>query len=473
MPYGMTKIAAAPAATTTIMPQQEEEPPLPSFYNSHRLKLYTPAEIEHCESSKTITKYVNAKTIQSRNTGMTYKTRMQSFAQFVYRRYNKTLVDDLLEQIKAGEYDPYDILTEYSSFLKNERPDEMKLTANVIRFRVKTARKFFRFNKIVVTIEDFNELVSLPRKEQPTKKGIDKADVARYLNACKNLQLKTALHVIACNGPRPIELCAVREYDVNIDSDPATITYTAEYSKMRVARTRPLTREAANQLRLWDTFKYRTRWTTVKKEEEENGEYVRKFAAPKRDPNNLLLSMPHLDGGKATPEGLYDHLSGAFVELVDIVDDDEGSADGSSSSNNNNNNNGRSRKPGEHRKVTLKTFRDFVKSTISDLGYSDFSEWIIGHAGSTYYQKPEKERMEVFKKLEPYLTYLDVASLEAKGADVETRLQEKDEQLKVMQNQLGTLFQIMAIENPEERQKRLSQAAKDWINKGIYRPISF
>jgi hypothetical protein len=104
MPYGMTKVVAAgAAATTTIMPQQEEEPPLPSFYNSHRLKLYTLAEIEHCESSKTITKYVNAKTIQSRNTGMTYKTRMQSFAQFVYRRYNKTQVDDFLEQIKAGE----------------------------------------------------------------------------------------------------------------------------------------------------------------------------------------------------------------------------------------------------------------------------------------------------------------------------------------------------------------------------------
>ena len=49
---------------------------------------------------------------------------------------------------------------------------------------------------------------------------------------------------MASNGPRPIELCAVRECDVNLDSDPATITYTAEYSKMRVARTRPLTREA-------------------------------------------------------------------------------------------------------------------------------------------------------------------------------------------------------------------------------------
>jgi integrase len=308
MPYRKTKVAA-PAAATTITPQQQEEQSSlsSSSYSPRRLKLYTPAEIEHCETSKTIVKYIDAKTVQDKNTGITYKTQMQSFAQFVYRRYDKIPVDNFLEQIKAGKYDPYDILTEYSGFLRNERLPESKLTANVIRFRVKTARKFFRFNKILVTTEDFNELVPLPRKEQPPKKGIDKTTVATYLNACKNIQLKTALQLMASNGPRPIELCAVRECDVNLDSDPATITYRAEYSKMRVARTRPLTREAANQLRLWDKFKYRTRWTTIR--EEENGKYIRKFAAPKRDPYNLLLSTPHLNGEKATPEGLYDYLS--------------------------------------------------------------------------------------------------------------------------------------------------------------------
>jgi integrase len=339
MHHRKTKVAAPTAATTTtITPQQEEEEERQSSHSSssyspRRLKLYTPAEIEHCETSKTITKYIDAKTIQDKNTGITYKTQMQSFAQFVYRHYNKTPVDNFLEQIKAGKYDPYDILTEYAGFLRNEKrpPNESKLTANVIRFRVKTARKFFRFNKILVTTEDFNELVPLPRKERPPKKGIDKTTVATYLNACKNIQLKTALHVMASNGPRPIELCAVRECDVDLNSDPATITYRAEYSKMRVARTRPLTREAANQLRLWDKFKYRIRWTTVK--EEETGESVRKFAIPKRDPYNLLLSIPHLNGERATPEGLYDFLAGVFAELVDILGENDGGDNSGGSDN--------------------------------------------------------------------------------------------------------------------------------------------
>jgi integrase len=427
MPLGMTKVPA-PTPTSVIPKPEGQSLPSWSFYSSTRLKVYTPAEIEHCETSKSIMKYIEAKTIQNKNTGMTYKTRMQTFAQFVHRRYNKTRVDDFLQQIKTGKYDPYDILTEYSGFLRNERQGENKLAANVIRARVKTARKFFRFNKIIVTVEDFNELVPLPRKEQTPKKVIDKTNVARYLNACKNIQLKTALHVMASNGPRPIELCAVRDCDVNLDSDPATITYRAEYSKMRVARTRPLTREAANQLRLWDIFKYRTRWTTVK---EKDGKILRRFAAPKRNLDNLLLSIPHINDDRARPEGVYDNLSEAFAELMDILD---GGTD---------NDAGYSRKVGERHKVTLKTFRDFVKSTISDLGYSDFSEWMIGHAGSTYYQKSEKERTELFRKLEHYLTYLDVESFEAKGADFEARTEQVMAENLTLKQQVENLYKIL------------------------------
>ena len=141
--------------------------------------------------------------------------------------------------------------------------------------------------------------------------------------------------------------------------------------------------------------------------------------------------MPHLNGEKAAPDGLYDYLSEAFAELVDILEGGIGN-DGSNS-----------RKVGEHRKVILKTFRDFVKSTISDLGYSDFSEWIIGHVGSTYYQKSEKERMEVFRKLERYLTYLDVASLEAKGADVESKTQQVMAENLSLKQQVDELYRVL------------------------------
>jgi hypothetical protein len=50
------------------------------------------------------------------------------------------------------------------------------------------------------------------------------------------------------------------------------------------------------------------------------------------------------------------------------------------------------------REITLHSFRRFVKTTISDLGYGDYSEWFIGHNGSTYWRKKESDKAELFKK---------------------------------------------------------------------------
>lgn len=64
-----------------------------------------------------------------------------------------------------------------------------------------------------------------------------------------------------------------------------------------------------------------------------------------------------------------------------------------------------------------------VYSTISDLGFSDYSEYFIGHAGSTYYRKSEKEKAELFRKIESSLTFQDFLSLERKGADVQSKIE--------------------------------------------------
>jgi hypothetical protein len=96
MPYEMTKATTTTStmtgASVPLLQGEEEElssSSSSSYYNSRRLQLYTPAEIEHCESSKTIAKCISAKMVQSKNIGISYKTKLQSFAQFVYRRYSK------------------------------------------------------------------------------------------------------------------------------------------------------------------------------------------------------------------------------------------------------------------------------------------------------------------------------------------------------------------------------------------------
>jgi hypothetical protein len=86
---------------------------------------------------------------------------------------------------------------------------------------------------------------------------------------------------------------------------------------------------------------------------------------------------------------------------------------------------------GKYRSITFHSLRRYVKTTISDLGYRDYSEWFISHSGSTYWRKKESEKAEIFKKVEPYLTFLDFG-LERKGADVQTKLQEKDKQIEAL-----------------------------------------
>ena len=68
-----------------------------------------------------------------------------------------------------------------------------------------------------------------------------------------------------------------------------------------------------------------------------------------------------------------------------------------------------------------------MKTTISDLGYADFSEWFIGHSGSTYWTKKDSEKAEIFRKVEPYLTFLNVHQLERQGADIQSKVEQLEE----------------------------------------------
>lgn len=73
------------------------------------------------------------------------------------------------------------------------------------------------------------------------------------------------------------------------------------------------------------------------------------------------------------------------------------------------------------RQITLHSFRRFVKSTISDLGYSDF-EYFIGHSGSTYWRNKDSEKEEIFRKVEPYLKFLNIYQLERQGTDIQSKV---------------------------------------------------
>ncbi len=113
------------------------------------------------------------------------------------------------------------------------------------------------------------------------------------------------------------------------------------------------------------------------------------------------------DNNSPNPESLYGDLARSFAKTLDR-------------SGKGNREDGNQRR----RQITLHSFRRFVKTTISDLGYADFSEWFIGHSGSTYWTKKDSDKAEIFRKIEPYLTFLNIPQLERQGADIQTKVDE-------------------------------------------------
>jgi DNA primase len=90
---------------------------------------------------------------------------------------------------------------------------------------------------------------------------------------------------------------------------------------------------------------------------------------------------------------------------------------------------------GRRHKITEYSLRRFVKTTISNAGYHDFSEWHIGHKHSEYWNTDDEQKIGVFKEIEPRLTFLDTKSVEAHTATVESKLQASEERLAQLQQQ--------------------------------------
>lgn len=190
------------------------------------------------------------------------------------------------------------------------------------------------------------------------------------------------------------------------------VAIRGENTKTRTDRKVLLTRETVQQIRLWIEYKHRTRrissYRDVDNKVRPKKKTVSKYVTPERNNENLLFAIRE---GDIKPVNLYKEFCLEFDHTLDRIG--KGSRE---------NHNYRAR-----RKITLHSFRRFVKTTISGLGHDDFSEEFIGHSGSPYYTLPEKERIGLFQKIEPYLTFLDYEELDRKGADIQSKIDELEE----------------------------------------------
>ena len=213
--------------------------------------------------------------------------------------------------------------------------------------------------------------------------------------------------LLAATGMRAVEALNIRIKDIDFENKPATIYVRGENTKTKTDRIIFLTDEVTNQLNTWLKYKHRTR--RICYQDKDDDEEIRKQLQNIEhhiQKNDMVFAVYQSDQAP-DPNSLYADLSTSFAKTLDRM------GKGEREDNNE-----------RRRQITLHSFRRFVKSTISDLGYSDYSEWFIGHSGSTYYRKKESEKIEIFRKIEPYLTFLNVYQLERQGADIQTKIEE-------------------------------------------------
>ena len=210
---------------------------------------------------------------------------------------------------------------------------------------------------------------------------------------------------LAAGGFRAVEALSVRIKDLDLEAKPAHVFVRGEYTKTKADRVVFLTEEVTQQLKSWLSYKYRKRRVC----HDRIGKTVTEYRIPSKEGTDLLFAV-YQTKRKPNPDGLYDDIAKSFAKTLDRMGKG-------------------AREDGNElrRQITLHSFRRFVKTTISDLGYADYSEYFIGHSGSTYWRKKDIEKAEIFRKIEPYLTFLNVHQLERQGADIQTKVEELEE----------------------------------------------
>lgn len=336
----------------------------------------------------------------SESTSKEYIHRLNSFKIFTQNNYELS-VDELIGQINEGRTDQYEVLFQYATYLKKAN----NVSNLTLKQRVVTVKNFLEYNDVDISPRKFKLKVKIPKVVKKSKEALTKEDIVNILNSCADIRIKTYTMLLAATGMRAVEALSIRVKDVDLESSPPKLFVRGEFTKTRTDRTVFLTSELVNQLSSWLNYKYRIR--RICRTSNNDDRTVTEYRTPRKDGTDLIFAVHQLN---PNPNYLYMNLRGLFAKTLDRM------GKGAREDGNE-----------KRREITLHSFRRYVKTTISDLGYQDFSEYFIGHSGSTYWTKKESEKAEIFRKIEPYLTFLNVHQLERQGADIRSKVDELEE----------------------------------------------
>ena len=308
-------------------------------------------------------------------------------------------IQTILKPLEKGKINVYTLLdkfVEYLSAANNNNKSNGDLTALSIKLYVTAARSYFAYSGIDVVPSKFKYMVKMPRIYREDEQAIDAKDIRQILLACNNRRLKAYLLCLASSGCRAVELLSLRLKDVNFSTNPTTLHIRKEFAKTGTARDVYISDEASNFLqKQWIDWKYRDRHSEHR--------YMKNRV---KDDNDLIFAIIHAKD--PSPRVLYFKVLIEFQKVLSVAGFIARKEEGCF----------------KRRKVSLHSFRRFVKSTISNQVGCEYSEWFLGHATkSTYYQLKEEQRRAIYRdQLMKYFTYLDYSALEATGQNIKKQL---------------------------------------------------
>jgi integrase len=294
--------------------------------------------------------------------------------------------------LSKSELDIYVVLDEFVSYIVNEAPN---ITSSSIKLYIAAIRSYLAYYDIDIIPSKFRRKVKMPKMHREDEEPLDVSDIRKILLPCNNRRLKAYLLVLASGGMRAVEALAIRLKDIDFTVSPTKVHIRKEYSKIKTARDVYISDEATQYLKQWINWKY------------DNEERPRT-----RDDDDLVFTVYRT----RAPTTVYVKVLTEFEKLLSVVGLDE-----------------RKESKQRRRKITLHSFRRFVKTVISDQTNTDYSEWFLGHNKSPYYTKKEPERREIYAtKCMKYLTFLDYTTLEATGKNIEAKLSEKEKEIQLL-----------------------------------------
>jgi integrase len=364
--------------------------------------------------------FLDSITRNSEGSEKAYAAGLVWFDNFLKKNYPDYNSELILTLINKNEINIYELFDNFVAFLLKSG-----LSVSSIRLYVAAVRSYFAYYDIDIIPSKFKRRVKMPKFYREDEEPLDVRDIRNILLNCNNRRLKTYLLTLGSGGMRAVEALAIRLKDIDFSVSPTKIHIRKEYAKTKVSREIYISDEATNYLRQWIEWKYR-----------DKGDELTRI----RDPNDLVFSVYKVKN-EANPTYIYCKIVTEFQRLLATLGLDERKEGGKQ----------------KRRKITLHSFRRFVKTVISDQTNQDYSEWFLGHSKSPYYTKKEPEKREIYAtKCMKYLTFLDYTTFDTTRKSFESKLSEKDKQ----------------IEELQKRQKQVEQFIQSLIDTGQLKPTA-